>query len=246
VSLGRRTGVKAWNKFGYRTNLSAAGGDELIEASGTITTPTILTTASTFTITYDGTGGGYTDGAGTTGATQLTIYYLNSDGEEAIAAHTLGTDGSDVTSFSGLGINRVAVSDSGANETNASNITITATTGGSVQAFIPAGQGVTQQCIFHIATNKKGVAKFLFLSANKLSGSNPKIVFKGWVYSRTVNCRFEIFRFTMDTQSVNQITLIDPVNFALSKGDVLYFTADTDNNNTIAECRFSLNAYDDI
>ena len=53
VALGRRTGVKSWNKFGYRTNLSAAGGDQLIEAGGTVSIPTILTTASTFTIAYD-------------------------------------------------------------------------------------------------------------------------------------------------------------------------------------------------
>ena len=243
VVIGRRSGVSAWNKFGYRTNLTAAGGDEMIESGGTITTPTILTSASTFTITYDGTGGGSTDGNGTTGATQLTFYYLDSNGEPAVAAHNLGTDGSDETSFSGLGINRIAVSATGSNDVNASAITITATTGGSVQAYIPAGQGVTQQLLFHVPTNGKAIAKFLFLAANKLSGSNPKVLFKGWVYNRSVDSRFEIFRHTMDTQSDNRLVIEDPIGFALSAGDVLYFTADTDQNNTVVEGRFSLNVY---
>lgn len=243
VTLNRRTGVTAWNKFGYRNNLMDASGNQLIEASGTVMIPTILTTASTFNIAYDGTAGGSTDGSGTTGATQITFYYIDANGLAAIAVHNLGTDGTDTTSFSGLGINRAVVSGSGSNDANVSAITITATTGGSWQAYLPAGQSVTQQLIFHVPTDSRGSAKFLFLAANKLSGSNPKITFLGWVYNRTVNTRFEIFRYTMDTQSETHIELEDPVNFALSSGDVLYFTADTDSNNTVAEGRFSLRVY---
>ena len=243
VTIGRRTGVAGWNKFAYRSNLSAVGGEELIEASGTVTSPEILTSAETFDIAYDGTGGGSTDGNGTTGATQLTFYYINANGQAAIAAHNLGTDGTDTTSFTGLGINRCVVSASGANQANVSDITITSTTSGGQQAFIPAGQSVTQQAMFHVPTDSKGVAKFVFLSANKLSGSNPKVVFKGYVFNRTVETVYEIFRYTMDTQSSTTLMLVDPVNFALSSGDVLYFVADTDQNSTVAECRFSLNVY---
>jgi hypothetical protein len=245
ISIGRRSGVTAWNKFAYREDVDSGDGDVLIIADNTTNDLTILATASTFDIAYDGTGGGSTDGSGTTGATQLTFYYLDENGEAAVSAHNLGTDGNDTTSFSGLGINRIAVSATGSNKANASDITITATTGGSVQAFVPAGQSVTQQAIFHCPTNARGCAKFLFIGANKLSGSSPIILFKGIVFNRTVETNYEIFRHTLDTDTDTSLTLVDPINFALSQGDVLYFTADTNVNNTAVECRFSLNTYQD-
>ena len=243
VSLGNISGVTAWNKFGYRSNLQAATGEQLITAGGISTAPTILSSASTFTIAYDGTGGGSTDGASTDGARTITFYYLDSNGEDAVATHVLETDGSDVTSFTGLGINRAVVSSSGSGQTNASDITITATTGGSEQAFIPAGQSVTQQLWFHVATNRVGLIKNVFLAANKLSGSSPKVIFKIYVFSRTVSTIFEIFRFTMDTATTNELLLQDAVNFRLNSGDVAYVVGDTDTNNTLVEGRFSLDTY---
>jgi len=243
VKLGRRSGVTGWNKFGYHSGLTAASGDQLVTAGSITTLPTILTTADTFDIAYDGTGGGSTDGSGTTGATSLVIYYLDANGQSATAVHALGTDGSDTTSFTGLGINRVAVYASGTANVNNSDITITATTGGSEQAFIPAGGSVTQQLWFHTPTDSKGVLKDIFLAANKLSGSSPNVIFKIWAYNRGVDTAYEIFRYTMDTGSTNQLVYADKVGFGVSAGDVIYVTADTDTNSTVVEGRFSLNVY---
>jgi hypothetical protein len=241
VRLGRRTGITGWTKFGYRTGLTAANGEETIWA--TTGNFTVLTTASTFTITYDGTGGGSTDGAGTNGATALTIWYIDASGLPAIGVHTLGTDGSDVTSFTGLGINRVAVSASGSGNTNASVITITATTGGTTQAIIPAGESVTQQAIFHVGSNHTAVAPFLWINIGKPGGGNAKVVVKGYVYNRTVATQYEIFRARVDTQTETTITITDPIRFNLSAGDVLWFVADTDTSAADINLRFSLNEY---
>lgn len=55
VRRGVYPGIAGWNKFGYKSSLTAASGEETIwEASGNFTP---ITTASTFTIAYDGTGG---------------------------------------------------------------------------------------------------------------------------------------------------------------------------------------------
>lgn len=242
ITESRRSGVEQWNKFAYRSNLQAAGGDETIWSSPTTANNlTIMTSAETFTITYTPA----SDGSTSNGATQLTFYYLDANERFAVAQHTLGSSGSDVTSFTGLGINRCVVTGSGSTGTNGANIVITNTTSGNDQAIIPAGEGVTQQAIFFMPNNARGAAKWLFLAANKLSGSNPKLTFKGWVYNRTVDCKFLIFRYVMDTQSETHIDIHDPCNFRLSPRDVIYFTADTDQNNTVCDCRFSLNVYDE-
>lgn len=243
IRIGRRAGVTGWNKFGYREGLTAAGGEEQIWATTGNFTP--LASAETFDIAYDGTGGGSTDGAGTTGATELTFYYIDSDGNEAIATHTLGTDGDDTTSFSGLGINRVAVSATGTNDTNVSDITVTATTAGTKQAVVPAGGGVTQQAIFFVGSNHTAVAKYLFIDISS-SAKTPVVLIKGYVYNRAVDSRYEVFRTKIDTSVELHRQITEPIGFNLNPTDVLYFVADSDSNSVDIVLRFSLNHYQNM
>lgn len=244
ITRSLRGGVEQWNKFGFRDNLQAANGEETIWAASSGVDLVIMTSAETFDITYNAA----TDGAGggATGATQLTFYYLDSNENLSIAQHTLGSSGTDTTSFSGLGINRCVVTASGSANANVNTITVTNTTSGNTQAVIPAGGSVTQQAFFFMPNESDGAAKWLFLNANKLSGSNPKVLFKGYVYNRTTDTIYEVFRHTMDTQSENTLSIKDPCNFRFSPRDVFYVTADTDQNNTIVSCRFSLNVYDQV
>lgn len=243
VRLGRRTGINGWNKFGYRESLT--DGTEQVIWAASANLPTFLTSASTFDIAYDGTAGGSTDGAGTTGATQLTFYYIDADGLPAIAAHTLGTDGTDTTSFSGLGINRIAVSANGGLTYNASVITVTATTGGSVQAIVPALGGVTQQALYFVGSNHTAVAPWLWFNV-KTTNKAKQIDLRGYAYNRGISGRFEVFRATIDTAARLDVTLTDPIKFQLNATDVLYFTANAGSGgsgNVDIQCRFSLNEY---
>lgn len=243
VTRGLRSGVSQLNKFAFRDDVDTADGDALIIADNTTNTPTIMTTAGTFDITYNNT----TDGSSTTGATALLVDYLDENFELQQATHVLGSTGSDTTSFSGLGINRAVVVSSGSANTNTNDITITATTGGSVQAFIPAGTSVTQQLWGHIPINSVGVAKFLFVNALKISGGgSPRVTFKIFVYNRFVETQYEVFRYIMDTSTENHLEIIDPVNFPFSGRDVVWCTASTDTNNTEVSARLSLNIYDSV
>ena len=236
VRIGRRTGITGWNKFGYRTGLTAAGGEQTIWATtGNIT---FLTAASTFTITYNNT----TDGSGQTGATQLYFYYIDSNGLPAITAHTLGATGTDVTSFSGLGINRCVVSANGGAKVNTNAITVTATTGGTTQAYIPALQSVTQQAVFFNGSNHLAVAKYLFMNVI-VATKTATVLIKGYVYNRQFNTTYEVFRTNIDTSTELTVQLTDPVGFNLNQTDVLYFVADSDSDNVSVSCRFSLNQY---
>ena len=243
VTRGLRPGVKQLNKFAYRTDVDTTDGEALVIADNTTNTPTVLTAASTFTITYNS----GTDGSGTTGAFSLLFDYL--DGSQALqqATHTLGASGSDTTTFSGLGINRVVVLASGSANINTNDINITATTGGSVQAFIPAGESVTEQMWIHLPTNSVGVAKFLFINALRISGgSSPRVTFRIKVYSRITNTEYQVFRYQIDTDVTNDLVLVDPVNFPFSAGDVVWVTAESDTSNTSVSARLSLNIYDSV
>jgi len=238
VSINRRGGVGNFNKFGYREGLTSAGGEQTIWATTTDFVP--MTTASTFTITYTNT----SDGSTSNGALALYFVYIDTDGLEQIGAHTLGSTGSDVTTFTGLGINRCAVSSSGSDQTNMAEILITETTGATTQAEIPALSGTTQQAIFHTDSNSDAVAKYLWININKTSGGGtPKVLVKGYVFNRQFETRYEVFRATVDTAVENTLAIADPVGFSLSPTDVLYFAADTDTNNTIVKVRFSVREY---
>lgn len=239
IAIGLRSGVSHFNKFAYRDVTSSSAGEQTVWASNTNFTP--ITTTSTFTIAYNNA----TDGSGTTGATILQISYLDSDEKLQTTIHVLGSTGSDVTSFSGLGINRVVVASSGSANSNTNDITLTATTGGSVQAIVPALGSVTQQSILHFPDNAVGIVKNIMINCNKLSGSSPKVQFKMYAYSRIVNTQFELFRITIDTSVENTFTLVDPVGFPFSRRDIVYFTMDTDSNNTIASVRYSAHLYND-
>lgn len=237
VVIGRRSGVRHFTQFAYRSNLTAANGEETVWAASGNFTP--MTSASTFTITYNNA----SDGSSSNGAKTLYLDYIDSSGLYQTATHTLTATGSDVTSFTGLGINRIAVSSSGSTQTNGAAITVTETSGATVQAYVPASEGVTQQAIFFTDSNSYGVAKFLYFNVNKLAGASPKVTVKGYVFNRTVATKFEVFRHTIDSSVENTVVLNEPVGFRLSPADVLYFVADTDQNSTVITLRFSLLEY---
>ncbi len=243
ITRGLRSGVTQLNEFAFRDDVDTADGDAMISSDSATNIPVIMTSADTFRIDFNDS----TDGSGTTGARILQIQYLDANDELQTATHVLSASTPDTTSFSGKGINRVVVVDSGSANFNNNNISISDTTNTDIQAFIPAETSVTQQLWFHLPINSIGVAKFLFLNALKLSGGgSPRVTFKVFVYNRLVETQFELFRYTMDTSTENHLTITDPCNFAFSGRDVVWVTAATDSNNTEVSARLSLNIYDTV
>lgn len=240
ILRGLKSGVSHLNKWGYRDDLDQTDGDGLIIADDATNQPVILTTASTFTITYNSAN----DGLGTTGALSLSITYLDANQDLQTAVHVLGNDGSDVTAFTGLGINNVIVQSSGSLDANVSNITIAATTGGSVQAFMPAGTSTDQRVLAHIPRNTVATLRYINLSSFKLvGGGTPRVIFKVFVYNRDRQTRYEFFRLRMDTDVENNFSLLDPVGQTIGPNEVIWVAASTSADNTQVSARFSLNLY---
>ena len=69
------------------------------------------------------------------------------------------------------------------------------------------------------------------------------MIFKGWAYNRAVDSVFEVFRLEINTTNGNSFPYTQTIPFVLNPTDVLYFTADTDVNDTRVSGRFSVVQY---
>lgn len=239
IALGLRQGVTTWQKFGYNTDVDSASSEVIWAVGGPYT---ILTSASTLTIVSSDVDD---DGdPADTGARTIIIYGIDANRESQTEVVTMNGTTNVVTSSTWLGINRVAVASAGSSQANEGNITITATTGGSVQAYIPAGQSVTQQLIYFTPSNARSLVKYLRLVADKDSGGgNPRITFYCYAYSSVSNATYELFRELVDTDVRSEIDITFNIPLLLTEGDVFWVEANTSANDTEVSGRFSVQEY---
>ena len=236
LALGNISGESLVGKFGYNNDVDSAA-PELIASFGGAFTPLtdIMLSAQTFTIAYNN----VSDGSAGAGAKILQIQYIDADSNQQTAIHVLGSSGSDVTSFSGLGINRAVVVGFGANDTNNNDITITATTDTTTQAQIPAGTSVTQQCLYHTPINRTFLIDDWWFNIRKLSGgSAPRITIRGYSFSRITLGTYLIYEGKLDTGVSNVLAKTDKRPLITTGREVIFWTCETNTDNTIASGRF--------
>lgn len=234
VALGRRQGATTWNKFGFNGDLDV--GTEVLAAQGG--TFTFLTSASTLTIVSSSTDD---DGAPAgTGANSIIIYGIDANRQAQTEVVTMNGTTNVVTSSTWLGINRASIYLAGSTYNNVGNITITATTGGTTQAFIPAGKGTTQQLIFFTQDSHQFLSDWLVLDAEKTSGGgSPKVQFRGWVWSALSNAKYEVFYFLVDLSIESEHQIMPSQPFVVGEKSVFWVEATSDTANTIVSGRFS-------
>jgi len=234
VALGRRQGHTLWNKFGYNNDIDI--GTEVVASFGGTFTP--LTTATTLTIVSTSTDDDG-DPAGT-GTNSIVVYGLDANRDEQTEVVTMDGTTNVVTSSTWLGVNRVAMYLCGSGQTNAGTITITATTGGSTMAEMPAGGGVTQQCIFHVPRDHQFIAEWVRVNTLKQTGgNNPRVTAKFWVYSPVSNGKQEVYKVDIDTSVTNDVDESPRLPFPITEQSVVWLEATTDKADTIVNARFS-------
>ena len=239
VALGRRQGSTTWNKFGYNDDVDSAGA-EIVAAFGGTFTP--LYTASTLRFVSSSTA----DDDGDTGANSVVVWGVDASRNAQIEVVTLnGTTNVDTTT-TWLGVNRVSINLAGSGKANAGLITCTAITGGTTQATIPIGEGSSQQLIFFTSADHQALLDYLLLKANKLSGSNPTVTFKVFVYSDVSNAVYEVFRYRMDTSVENHMELDLKQPLIIGEKSAIWITATTTADNTLVSGRFSLIEFRDV
>lgn len=241
VALGRRQGATTWNKFGYNADVDV--GTETVWAYGGTFVP--MTGAFPLNIVSSSTGdNGYLMGSGTRG---VVVYGVGDNYQSLTEVVTLSGTSPVSTTNSFRGVNRTAIYLAGAAKSNIGNITVTDSVGSSVQAYIPAGEGTSQQLIFFTQANHQALADWLLLNAEKIAGgSTPKVTFKGWVYSAVSNAKYEVFRQIVDTNVDDHLELTPSQPFVIGEKSIFYIEATTNVADTSVAGRFSLIEIQDV
>ena len=233
VALGRRQGHTTWNKFGYNNDIDI--GTETIWYTGGTFTP-IVTARTLSVVSTDA-----TDDDGNTGANSLIIYGVDANWKEQTVVVTMNGLTPVVTTETWMGVNRIAIYVSGTGQTNAGVITATATTEGTIQGEVPAGEGTTQQAIFFVEADHTALMDWLYITLTKNSGgTQPAIVTKAFVYSAVSNSKYEVFRDHIKGDVENHTELRPSQPFVVGEKSIVEFQCTTDQNNTEVSCRFSL------
>lgn len=234
IAEGAYSTRTVWNKFGYNTDVDS-GAPEIIAAQGG--SIAIMTTGDTLDVVSTSAN----DTLAGTGARVILITGIDQDANVVEETVVMNGTSTVTTTNQFLGVNRAVVVSSGTDQSNDGNITLT-DTGGTVgiQGYLPSGTSVTEQCIFHTPIGHSFLTSWLWINALKTSGgSSPKIRIKGISYSRVTDTFYDVFNGRIDT-GVENIKPVAPGEFFVIGGrEVLYFTAETDTNNTEVTCRFS-------
>lgn len=234
VALGRRQGYTTWNKWGYNDDVDT-GTETIWSYGGTFARMTATDTLSVVSSDVNDTSAG-------TGARSIVIIGVDENYVPQTVVVTMnGTTPVVTTGYNWLGVNRVAIYSAGTGEANAGNITVSRTTGGSVQAYVPLGEGATQQAFFFVPANHSILMDWMLLNVNKISGGgSPVVSIKGWVTSLVSNSKYEVFRSVIDTSVENTIEVKPSQPFVIGEKSLFELRATTNSDNTVVSARFSM------
>jgi len=237
IAAGKVPGSTTWNKWGYNADIDSVSAETVWSPGGLFTR---LTSASGVTVVSSSAN----DAAAGTGAQSITIYAIDENFLSKIFVVTLnGTTPVVVPTGTAtiLGINRASIYLAGSGGVNAGTITITATTGGTTQAAIPAGEGSTQHAFFFVQAGHQALMDWLYINMVKTSGgAKPIVITKCWVTSLVSGAKYEVFRDYLDAAVENHNELRPSQPFVVGEKSLIEFQSDTDSNDTAVSLRFSL------
>jgi len=235
LSLGSRQGQSAFLKFGYNEDVGV--GTEVVASFGGTFTP--LTTATTFVFVSSST----SDTTGGTGARTLLLSYIDADRNQAVEVITLNGTTNVTSAASGLGINRVVVLSAGTAKGNVGDISVTATTGGTDQARVPAGTSSTQQCIYFNPDGYSALVHKISFNVLKLSGGGggPEVILALRVFNpKVTNAIYTLRRFKMDVSVSTAYEVNYDVPIRLDPTDVCWLECTTDKANTSVDAEIDI------
>jgi len=240
TALGRRQGATLWHKFGYNTDVDT-GAAEVLAAFGGTFTP--RTTATTLSIVSSSTA----DDSGSTGATGIVVYGVDANWDSQVEVVTMDGQTPVVTTSTWIGINRIAIFAAGDGMTNAGTITITAVTGGATMATMPAGEGTSQQVIFHVPADGQALIDHINLSVVRAAQGNTQPVVTAIlkVFSAVSNANYRVATFYLDGALNNNFSFDPQHPLQVGEKSAIWIDASTTLDNTSVAGRMVLTVYQD-
>ena len=232
VAMGRINGCTTWNKFGFNLDIDT-GASETVWSVGGLFAP--MAAAGTLNVVSSSTD----DDAAGLGAQSIIIYGIDENREALVEVVQLDGTNPVTTTGTFFGVNRAAIYLSGGTGWNVGDITITATTGGSTQAQIPATGGTTQHAFFFTQASHTTLLDYLKINTNKIGGSSPVVTILGYVTSFVSGSRYEVFRAVIDTSVENTVEIRPSQPFVVGEKSIIEFQATTTVSNTVCSIRFS-------
>ena len=233
VAMGDIAGHSLVIVRGHNPDIDSSTEEDVWEVGGTIT---YLTSGETMEIASSSA----QDGVAGTGA--LTVLVNGCSGTGAAQTEIITTNGTtDVQTLNSyLRVNSLIVLTAGTNEANVGNLTATATTAGTVQCEMDAGEGISQNSHYCVPLATTGYLYKVELNAAKISGGgSPEIEFKGMARPNGA-AWLQLFDKKMDTSVTDEIDLDLPFPTAMAALTDIKFRADTDTNNTEVRTRMYL------
>lgn len=229
VAESKREGAISFRKFGYNDGVSTT-----IETISSVSDPTEnyvpLTTASTIEITTNSAN----DISGGTGAWELLLTGVDGDG--LLTQETFTITGGTITSTSlWLAVDRVKVTKAGSLKYNDAVIEIRDTNTGSLQAYITATDGITEQLHFRVPDISVALIYRIYFNVVRLSGTSPLVRIDGFQEKDGVRTRF--FRKKASVQSRGSVELESTyieAPIVIEGGGSWYFEAQVENSGSVS------------
>ena len=238
VALARRQGATLWHKFGYNSDVDTGSAELLAEFGGTFTP---RTTGTTLSIVSSSTA----DDSGGTGATGIVVYGVDENWNTQTEVVTMDGTTPVVTTTTWIGINRIAIYAAGAGKANAGTITVTAVTGGATMATMPAGEGTSQQIIFHVPADTQALIDHMNFSVIRLAtGTQPVVTFRVWVYSAVSNANYRVATFYLDGDIENHVIFDPQQPLIVGEKSTIWIEASVTVDNTAVAGRMVLTVYE--
>ena len=232
IAKGLRQGSTTWSKWGYNPDIDI-GTETVWSQGGSFARMTAADTLDVVSSSTD-------DDDGGTGAWSIIVYGVDENYETQTEVVVLNGTSAVTTSNSWLGVNRVAIYLAGTGGENAGAITLSRTTGGSVQAHVPATEGSTQQALFFVPSKANFLMDWLLINIAKVgAGTLPVVTTKCFVTSLVSGAKYEVFRHVIDTAIENTVELRPSQPFIVGEKSLVEFQMTTDKDNTVASVRFS-------
>ena len=225
VNHGILNDYKSVTKFGY--NLDFSTTEETVWSAGGEFDPSAITGAETLTVVSTSTNDVNTSG---TGAWLVAIFGLDANYNE-ISELTLALNGtSSVTSSNSyIAVNRCAVAFSGSLDRNDGIISFTQSSSGIKLAEIPAGESITQQCIYTVPAGYSAYLQGVYVSGAKAGGGGqPVMEIDVYSYNPSSETKYLVHRGFLDVQISNDLTIPQITANATAEKNTIFLDAISD------------------